>query len=190
MGTAVGRRRASLWASTAAILKGSSQECWIASDQDGAALAALTHSERTSSCAPVAPQAAQHTSTHLRPTRLRRRAMLPFGDTGVIALRLLDRMPGFVMAMDSQPPVKGSWRDSYDAAIALRVKRIDREWCCWRGLNSRPLPYQGSALPLSYNSDAAAYSPAPHHRASTRAAAIPRLLPMLAPAAARDVTSS
>ena len=25
-------------------------------------------------------------------------------------------------------------------------------WCCWRGLNSRPLPYQGSALPLSYNS--------------------------------------
>ena len=27
-------------------------------------------------------------------------------------------------------------------------------WCCWRGLNSRPLPYQGSALPLSYNSGA------------------------------------
>ena len=26
------------------------------------------------------------------------------------------------------------------------------KWCCWRGLNSRPLPYQGSALPLSYNS--------------------------------------
>ena len=25
-------------------------------------------------------------------------------------------------------------------------------WCCWRGLNSRPLPYQGSALPLSYSS--------------------------------------
>ena len=24
------------------------------------------------------------------------------------------------------------------------------EWCCERGLNSRPLPYQGSALPLSY----------------------------------------
>ena len=23
-------------------------------------------------------------------------------------------------------------------------------WCCKRGLNSRPLPYQGSALPLSY----------------------------------------
>jgi hypothetical protein len=25
-------------------------------------------------------------------------------------------------------------------------------WCCERGLNSRPLPYQGSALPLSYRS--------------------------------------
>ena len=25
-----------------------------------------------------------------------------------------------------------------------------RKWCCKRGLNSRPLPYQGSALPLSY----------------------------------------
>ena len=27
-----------------------------------------------------------------------------------------------------------------------------RGWCCERGLNSRPLPYQGSALPLSYHS--------------------------------------
>src|SRR5690606_18144302 len=26
------------------------------------------------------------------------------------------------------------------------------EWCCWTGLNCRPLPYQGSALPLSYSS--------------------------------------
>ena len=25
-------------------------------------------------------------------------------------------------------------------------------WCCRRDLNSRPLPYQGSALPLSYDS--------------------------------------
>ncbi|CAH1746699.1 protein of unknown function [Thauera humireducens] len=23
-------------------------------------------------------------------------------------------------------------------------------WCPWAGLNCRPLPYQGSALPLSY----------------------------------------
>src|SRR5690606_14523354 len=27
-----------------------------------------------------------------------------------------------------------------------------REWCCWGGLNSRPHPYQGCALPLSYSS--------------------------------------
>src|SRR3546814_8391255 len=26
------------------------------------------------------------------------------------------------------------------------------KWCCWRGLNSRPHPYQGCALPLSYSS--------------------------------------
>ena len=26
------------------------------------------------------------------------------------------------------------------------------EWCCRTGLNCRPLPYQGSALPLSYGS--------------------------------------
>ena len=26
------------------------------------------------------------------------------------------------------------------------------KWCCRRELNSRPLPYQGSALPLSYGS--------------------------------------
>src|SRR5215813_11175779 len=28
------------------------------------------------------------------------------------------------------------------------------EWCCRTGLNCRPLPYQGSALPLSYGSGA------------------------------------
>src|SRR3546814_4611519 len=27
-----------------------------------------------------------------------------------------------------------------------------RNWCCWGGLNSRPHPYQGCALPLSYSS--------------------------------------
>src|SRR5229473_4577346 len=26
-------------------------------------------------------------------------------------------------------------------------------WCCRTGLNCRPLPYQGSALPLSYGSE-------------------------------------
>ena len=32
-----------------------------------------------------------------------------------------------------------------------------KSWCCWRGLNSRPLPYQGSALPLSYSSHGRAF---------------------------------
>ena len=43
-----------------------------------------------------------------------------------------------------------------DAGTAeTEPERIDlqgKEWCCQRGLNSRPLPYQGSALPLSYGS--------------------------------------
>ena len=37
----------------------------------------------------------------------------------------------------------------------IRIKSLilfDNLWCCRRGLNSRPLPYQGSALPLSYGS--------------------------------------
>jgi hypothetical protein len=40
-------------------------------------------------------------------------------------------------------------------------------WCCRRGLNSRPLPYQGSALPLSYGSSTML---AAHHgeRSTTR----------------------
>jgi hypothetical protein len=42
-------------------------------------------------------------------------------------------------------------------------------WCCERGLNSRPLPYQGSALPLSYHSEA--------RREATRAPESARNLP-------------
>src|SRR6185436_12528284 len=30
--------------------------------------------------------------------------------------------------------------------------RMGGNWSSWRGLNPRPLPYQGSALPLSYTS--------------------------------------
>jgi hypothetical protein len=43
-------------------------------------------------------------------------------------------------------------------------------WCCRGGLNSRPLPYQGSALPLSYGSrsrGAAFARPAALRRAET-----------------------
>ena len=42
-------------------------------------------------------------------------------------------------------------------------------WCCRRGLNSRPLPYQGSALPLSYGSNLE--YPRPHAAAPARAPA-------------------
>ena len=35
------------------------------------------------------------------------------------------------------------------------------EWCCRKGLNFRPLPYQGSALPLSYGSNAKAADAGP-----------------------------
>jgi GTP-binding protein HflX len=39
-----------------------------------------------------------------------------------------------------QPPMIEVWN------------KADAEWCCWGGLNSRPQPYQGCALPLSYSS--------------------------------------
>ena len=35
-------------------------------------------------------------------------------------------------------------------ARPAELKSQRSKWCCKRGLNSRPLPYQGSALPLSY----------------------------------------
>ena len=38
-------------------------------------------------------------------------------------------------------------------------ERLRRRWCCWRGLNSRPHPYQGCALPLSYSSVTIGRSP-------------------------------
>ncbi len=41
-------------------------------------------------------------------------------------------------------------------------------WCCERGLNSRPLPYQGSALPLSYRS---AWGPWPAEGGNAQSAA-------------------
>ena len=34
----------------------------------------------------------------------------------------------------------------------LTCCKIREKWCCHGGLNSGPLPYQGSALPLSYGS--------------------------------------
>src|SRR3954470_12644448 len=47
----------------------------------------------------------------------------------------------------SLPVNSGPLIFSADAEASLSGK-----WCCRGGLNSRPLPYQGSALPLSYGS--------------------------------------
>ncbi len=56
-------------------------------------------------------------------------------------------------------------------------------WCCRRGLNSRPPPYQGGALPLSYGSagqgQAGGYSPRPPAGASIDAASRASILPCM-----------
>jgi hypothetical protein len=44
------------------------------------------------------------------------------------------------------PRMSQEWRGQEKPKIPRK------SWCCRRGLNARPLPYQGSALPLSYGS--------------------------------------
>ncbi len=56
--------------------------------------------------------------------------------------------------------------DTFDIAVLEPTAQKCREikgkfWCCRRGLNSRPLPYQGSALPLSYGSLDGVWVPQP-----------------------------
>jgi hypothetical protein len=54
------------------------------------------------------------------------------------------------------------WREMW--CQAFRASRCQgREWCCRTGLNCRPPPYQGGALPLSYGSPRAVrgYTTAP-----------------------------
>ena len=43
-------------------------------------------------------------------------------------------------------------KDGAISRIGKLRATVGKYWCCGRGLNSRPLPYQGSALPLSYRS--------------------------------------
>jgi hypothetical protein len=62
-----------------------------------------------------------------------------------------------IKARDPAPSVNVSavrWHGlGTDAGRWLGCERDQRfGWCCWRGLNSRPPPYQGGALPLSYSS--------------------------------------
>ena len=46
-----------------------------------------------------------------------------------------------------------SCKDKAIQALENRLILLGFWWCCWGELNSRPLPYQGSALPLSYSSN-------------------------------------
>ena len=41
---------------------------------------------------------------------------------------------------------------------AMFLESMQKSWCCERGLNSRPHPYQGCALPLSYHSAGAVWA--------------------------------
>ncbi len=49
-------------------------------------------------------------------------------------------------------PAMGTWRAqrAWHLPAEANYRFQPDKWCCKRGLNSRPLPYQGSALPLSY----------------------------------------
>ena len=51
---------------------------------------------------------------------------------------------------------RSEFRGAAKIPLVGRVSYISSEiwgkWCCWGGLNSRPHPYQGCALPLSYSS--------------------------------------
>jgi len=53
------------------------------------------------------------------------------------------------------------WRLNLNQSASGKAGAVQNEWCCKRGLNSRPLPYQGSALPLSYCSTNKALGPQP-----------------------------
>jgi hypothetical protein len=67
--------------------------------------------------------------------------------------RLRNTVPGFspgCWGNSRLVPARGPGEAG--AVSVLTVVVVDLFWCCGRGLNSRPLPYQGSALPLSYRS--------------------------------------
>src|SRR5690606_10476279 len=59
-----------------------------------------------------------------------------------------------VTEFNSAPPAKSKkhTRRAHMLQKCGIASEQGKNWCCERGLNSRPLPYQGSALPLSYRS--------------------------------------
>ena len=77
--------------------------------------------------------------------------------------RAQDREPGpraKTASQDREPRPRASRLARRQRSTHLfRGLAKDGRWCCKRGLNSRPLPYQGSALPLSYCSNAGSVAP-------------------------------
>ena len=73
---------------------------------------------------------------------------------GLVGARpaLRDASRGGGITALAAPPVKGQPGQRNRKAAASTQNTTG--WCCWTGLNCRPLPYQGSALPLSYSSGA------------------------------------
>jgi hypothetical protein len=67
--------------------------------------------------------------------------------------------PSQIRCMSSEIARLGPAGYSRQCPVAEDKRTSDRgQWCCRKGLNFRPLPYQGSALPLSYGSIVAALS--------------------------------
>ena len=58
--------------------------------------------------------------------------------------------PGILKLMCTTSVYQRAAEKSNKANYLLAINGL--RWCCRRDLNSRPLPYQGSALPLSYGS--------------------------------------
>ena len=70
--------------------------------------------------------------------------------------RVMGRYRGETSARIGTGPCGPMFRLSLEGYFARGMRGLGGGrrvgWCCWRGSNSRPLPYQGSALPLSYSS--------------------------------------
>ena len=52
--------------------------------------------------------------------------------------------------IDAAPEEKARGITINTAHVEYETENSPKTWCPWRGSNARPLPYQGSALPLSH----------------------------------------
>ena len=94
----------------------------------------------------VTPHTLRHTAAPWMPQAGRPRAEVAacLGDTVAIVEQVcVHHAPGWRQARRRRwsREVAAHWHRYPAAKAALNT------WCCWRGLNSRPLPYQRSALP-------------------------------------------